>query len=339
MRRLVLLALTVATGCSDALEQTSSAGQVVAVSDRDHEVVSLVSATDLAVLANVGTPGRAPISVAGRDNILLVPFGGELGVIDLETQQTALSGVVPLGPVGAIAVTIQDDSIAWTANQRDSTVTRVNYRTASTMSLALSGEPWDLVFARGNVFVVTRDIRTWSSWLSVVEPTGMRQIDSVPLTGVYAHHVTLGGDGLIYVVSSGPLTIGTTEGRVAIVDPVARSEVAVINGLGEIARGAVYHPSGRLLVASQHGILEVNTLTRSLSRGPANAVTPGGPDVNGVIGVSVDQRGRVYVTDGRNCGGTSPGFVRVLSSPPDYRELRTISVSSCPAAAATAFKP
>src|SRR3989475_6699393 len=41
--------------------------------------------------------------------------------------------------------------------------------------------------------------------------------------------------------------------------------VVVINGLGELPGPAVFHPSGRLLIASeQEGILEVNTLTRSL---------------------------------------------------------------------------
>src|SRR3989441_7868892 len=47
MRRLAFLALTLATGCSDALEKTSSAGQVIGVINVSD--LSLVSPTDFSV--------------------------------------------------------------------------------------------------------------------------------------------------------------------------------------------------------------------------------------------------------------------------------------------------
>src|SRR2546425_13305705 len=64
MRRLAFLALTLATGCSDALEKTSSAGQVIGgINAFD---LSLVSATDFSVTTRSwpGTPAH-PSAIAG----------------------------------------------------------------------------------------------------------------------------------------------------------------------------------------------------------------------------------------------------------------------------------
>jgi hypothetical protein len=137
----------------------------------------------------------------------------------------------------------------------------------------------------------------------------------------------------LYVVCAG--TSGAGDGKLSIVDPVARREVAVLNGLGESPGPAVYHPSGRLLIASRtEGILEVSTLTRTVTRGPGGGLKPSG---DGIAALAVDPRGRVYALAPGACA--SPGVVHVLSAPPDYRSLRTVTVGVCPAAAALAAVP
>src|SRR2546427_13164474 len=109
--------------------------------------------------------------------------------------------------------------------------------------------------------------------------------------------------------------------------------VVVINGLGELPGPAVFHPCGRLLIASeQEGILEVNTLTRSLVPRPGGGVKPAG---HGVAALALDQRGRIYALDRGAC--TAPGVVHVLSAPPGYAELETVPVGVCPSAAAAVF--
>src|SRR5437870_7017809 len=74
MRRLAFLALTLATGCSDALEKTSSAGQVIGVINVSD--LSLVSATDFSVTTR-SWPGTTagPSAIAG---------GGRTFVVTLE---------------------------------------------------------------------------------------------------------------------------------------------------------------------------------------------------------------------------------------------------------------
>src|SRR6266487_4220843 len=71
MRRLAFLALTLATGCSDALEKTSSAGQVIGVINAFD--LSLVSATDFSVTTR-SWPGSTanPTTIAGRGRAFVV---------------------------------------------------------------------------------------------------------------------------------------------------------------------------------------------------------------------------------------------------------------------------
>ena len=139
---------------------------------------------------------------------------------------------------------------------------------------------------------------------------------------------------MLYVVAAGHA--GQADGKLSIVDPVSRTEVAVLNGLGESPGAAVFHPSGgRLLVASlTEGILEVNTTIRSVTRGPGNGVKPGG---HGVSGLAIDLRGRVYAVDPGAC--LAAGTVHVLTAPPNYNEINAVPVGVCPATAAVAATP
>src|SRR5438874_12222499 len=125
-----------------------------------------------------------------------------------------------------------------------------------------------------------------------------------------------------------------------LVDPQTRVEVAVLNGLGESPGAAAFHPAGsRLLVASAtEGILEVNASIRVITRGPGNGVKPGG---NGVSGLAIDLRGRVYAVDAATLAtpefcAVSGGVVHVLTAPPDYHEIHTATVGCGPTTAAVA---
>src|SRR5437762_12267256 len=76
MRRLVFLALTLATGCSDALEQKSTTGQVIGVVNGGDRTLSLISATDFTVSARDRQRGSAtPRTIDGRRSEFLVLLG------------------------------------------------------------------------------------------------------------------------------------------------------------------------------------------------------------------------------------------------------------------------
>ncbi|HXI63487.1 MAG TPA: hypothetical protein VNH14_03160 [Gemmatimonadales bacterium] len=353
MKRVIVFALVLVAACSDALEQTSSAGQVIGVVNSSDRTLSLISATDFTVTTRSWQSGSAsPTTIDGSGNTFVVPLGAADAVgVDLllgscggpATLCPQPDYVIPLAPgAGATGVAIQDDSIAWIANPNAYRVTRVNYQSSDTATVAVGVYPQAVAIIGTRVFVVNSNLVGGSpagpSWLTSFDCCGARTPDSIPLTGTNARFAVVGGDSLLYVVDAGHP--GAADGKLSIVDPVSRTEVAVLNGLGESPGAAVFHPSGgRLLVASlTEGILEVNTTIRSVTRGPGNGVKPGG---HGVSGLAIDLRGRVYAVDpGTGAGAcVAAGTVHVLTAPPSYNEINAVPVGVCPATAAVAATP
>ncbi len=348
MRRLCLLGLALAAACSDALEQTSSAGQVIAVVNSADNTVSFVSANDLSVrTVDLQTPAGRGTTAAGRGSTVLVPLGPADSVALINNAGLCTTGTcvrpVVLFPLtkgsGAMGVAIQDDSIAWVANPKSNRATRINYRTGDTSTIPVGITPQAVAITRRTLYVVNANLNGSApagpssiSWMPLL-PVVPNVLPTISLTGTNAQFAVVGEDSLLYVVDRG--SPGARDGKLSIVDPVTNNEVVVINALGELPGPAVFHPSGRLLVASeQEGILEINTLTRTVVLGPGRGIKPGG---HGVAALALDQGGRIYALDRGDC--TSAGVVHVLSAPPDYGEVRAVSVGVCPSATALAVVP
>jgi len=334
VKRLITLVALFVAACSDALDQDTTAGQVVAVLAATSGDVTLVDVTRLETTAFDLAPG-VPSSLDARGEDLVVALGDSVQV-----ATTAGAGaVIPLADgSGAIGVAIEDDSIAWIANPGLNSVTRVNYRTRDTATFVAGVYPQAVAVSEQYVLFVNANLSGGQPvgpssirWLTRTSP--ILAFGTFPLSCTNARFTALGSDGLLYVVCSG--SAGAADGKLAIVDPVNREEVAVLNGLGESPGPAAYHPSGRLLIASPtEGILEVNTATRTLVRGAGEGVKPEGDGVQALV---VDRRGRVYAVAPRGCGG--PGVVHVLHAPPDYRVIETVPVGVCPVAAVLAGTP
>jgi len=336
---LLVCGLALAAGCSDALEQDTTAGQVVAVVNRDPATLSLVSASTFAATAVdlLNAAGR-PASVAERVSVLAVPLPAADSIVFLDFGSSGAGRRVPLAVgAGAAGVVIADESTAWVANPNNNRATWVNYRSGDTASIAVGPTPQAVAVTRATLYVVNANLSgsvpagpSSISWMALgsVPPV---TLPTIPLTGSNAQFTVVGGDSLLYVVERG--TPGAGDGKLSIIDPASNQEVVVINGLGELPGPAVFHPSGRLLIASeQEGILEVNTLTRTLVRGVGAGRKPDG---HGVAALALDQRGRIYALDRGDCSG--PGVVHVLSAPPDYADLDAVAVGACPSAAAAVF--
>jgi hypothetical protein len=349
MKRVTVFVLLVAVGCSDALEQRSSAGQVIGVVNASDRTLSVISATDYTVTTRNWLSGSAtPRTIDGLGHVFVVPLGAAdaAGVsVFFKCPPGAASlcarpdYTLPLATgSGATGVAIQDDSIAWIANPNLKTVTRLNYFSGTTASVTVGVYPQAVAIVGTRVFVINGNLTGGTpagpSWLTSFDCCGVRTTDSIPLTGTDARFAAVGDDSLLYVVTSGHT--GAADGRLSIVDPVRRTEVAVLNGLGESPGPVAFHPTGgRLLIASQtEGILEVNAATRSITRGPGNGVKPGG---DGVSGLAIDLRGRVYAVDPGSCAAA--GTVHVLTAPPSYNEIQAVSVGLCPTTAAVAATP
>src|SRR6266545_2181909 len=197
MRRLpsFVLALVLAAGCSDALEETSSAGQVIAVADSLDRTVSFVSAKDFSVRpVDLRNATGAPTTLAGRGTTVIVPLGSADSVTVI--RNTGLCSGLCVNPVfvlplaagsGATGVSIQDDSIAWIANPNLNTVTRLNYVNGDTVSVPVGVYPQAVALVGTRVFVVNSNLvgstPAGPSWLTSFECCSVRIPDSILLTG------------------------------------------------------------------------------------------------------------------------------------------------------------
>src|SRR5207244_9538428 len=100
MRRVCLLGLALTAACSDALEQTSSAGQVIAVVNAGDHTVSFVSATDFTVrTVDLQTRGGAATTAAGRGSTVIVPLGPADSVARIRDFGSCRPGALCVNPV------------------------------------------------------------------------------------------------------------------------------------------------------------------------------------------------------------------------------------------------
>ena len=340
----IVLAALVAGACSDALEQDTTTGFAVAVVNSVDNTISMVDATSFSAVTIPLAPFTGtPTTLAARGEVILVAMGSTNGVRVI-TQGTLPPSVPDLIALpdssGATGVALSSSSLAFAANPNLHSVTQIAYVTGDTVTDSVGIYPQAVVATETHVYVADGNLvggvpagPSFVRMNSLPIVRGVATWQTVSLSCSNARFLTLGGDGLLYVVCSG--TPGSADGKLAVVDPTSRRELVVINGLGESPGPIVYHPSGRLLIASPtHGILEVNALTRSVTRGPGNGINPSG---DGIAGLALDPRGRVYAVQPATCAG--PGTVYVLSAPPDYRSLATVTVGVCPAAAVLAAVP
>lgn len=318
--------MVAAVACSDALEQTTPVGQEIVILDGQSSSLTLVNAGDFSATSlALAFPVTGAPQIAGRGSMVLVP-GGTRDSLQILTLGGSAKVASTKHPVGAA---FQDDTLAWVADSAFDSLAQVNVRAGQqVLARPLSGPAVGVAVTDSQVFTVH------TTWLTSVNMVGPPVPDSIPLSGVNAHFVVIGDDSLLYVISRGDS--GKANGRLSIVDPVGHVETVVINGLGERPGPGVFHPTGRLLIASPtNGILEVNALTRSITRGPSDAIKPGG---KGVLSLSLDARGRVYAVSSTVCG-SGPGTLYVLSPPPEYRVITTVPLGTCPVASAVAEMP
>ena len=240
---------------------------------------------------------------------------------------------------GATGVAIVDDSIAYVGNPNLNTVTRVNYITGDTASVAVGVYPQGIIFTRGKIFVMNGNLVNFApagpSWLTVIDPVTNAHatgIDSIPLPGPgNAGFADVGSDGLLYVISTGDFFGG--QGRLSIVDPVGRTEVGNFGGIGT-GPGALAADAGeRLFISSfSEGLMEFNTVTRTLVHGAGDGI-----QIAGNSAVEVDSKGRIYAISTGPCQGGTPGVAHVLRT--NLSESGTIPLGECAIVAAVTKIP
>ncbi|MGH7525394.1 MAG: hypothetical protein ACREMX_01675 [Gemmatimonadales bacterium] len=330
-------------GCADTNALLPDPVEVLLVVNRTSNTLSIipVETPGSAVQVGLGGGSPTPLGVSARGQFALVPLGSAdaVAVVDLRNAQLLNRVTLPENS-GATGSAIVDDSIAYVANPNLNTVSRVNYLEGTTSEVEAGVHPQAVIFTRGRLFVLNGNLDqnlepVGESWLTVIDPvTNDRSpgTDFIPLTGPgNAGFAALGGDGLLYVLSSGSPSAG--EGRLSIVDPVDRIEIASFSGFGLAPGSVASDREARIFVSSlAEGLMEFNTDSNKVVRGAGEGL----PIANNTA-VVVDSRGRVYAIESGDCGTGQNGVAHVLNE--ELEEVRTIALGRCSVGAAIAEIP
>lgn len=341
--RAALVGVALVTACADTNAPLPDPVEVLLVVNSRGNSLSIVpvDVPEAAVEVPLGGEGSEPVSLAARGAVAVVPLGpgDAAAVVDLRNGQ--VMRLIPLPGSGANGAAMVDDSIAYVANPNLNTVSRINYLTGETADVATGPHPQGVVFTRGRVFVLNGNLDVarqpqGESWLTVIDPAlnaPAEGIDSIAVSGPgNASSAAVGVDGSLYVILSG----GTLEeqGRLSIVDPVERVELASFSGLGREAGQVATDGGVRVFISSiAEGLLAFDTDSNKVVRGAGEGVP-----VPNNTGVAVDSRGLVYAIEGGGCGGAGRGFAHVLTGDLE-EEVRRLPLGRCPAAALTVRIP
>lgn len=289
------------------------------------------SAPNTALTVPLGSTAPTPAGIAARNGIALVPLGGDdaAAVVDLAAG-TVLHTWPLAANSSATGAAIVDDSIGYVGEPGLGRVVRLNYLTGDTASVAVGVRPVGIIYTRGRLFVLNGNTNgsgtpLGASWLSVVDPvtnapaTG---IDSILLPGPgAARSATVGADGLLYVVSAGDS--GSGEGRLSIVNPVTREEVANFGGFGN--RPGDPTTAGDLLFVSSwaEGVMSFDTRLRTLVRGAGEGVA-----IPANSSIAAGSHDRLFAIAAGPCTGGTGGTAHILRVR-DLVETGTIPLGEC----------
>ena len=338
----VVWAMTLAgsVSCAETSAPLPPPEEVVVVLNTTAATLSLVPVGAPTQVSTVplGASDVQPVSVATRGAIAVVPLRGRDAIAVVDLREGVLVNTINLAVGSGVAgATLISDSIAYVSNANLNTVTRVDLVTGDTASAAVGNTPQHVTFTRGRVLVMNANLDTLGkpageSSISVLDPAdspAAGPIGTIQLVGPgNARFSTVAGDGLLYVIQEGDPSID--EGRLSLVDPVDRREVASFGGFGFGPGDLTAAGGDRLLISSRtEGLMEFDSAERTVVRGEGDGVV-----IPANSGVAADAQGRIYALEA-GCSGN--GILHVLRA--DFTEIRSIDVGQCASQALLARVP
>src|SRR5215208_1564788 len=265
----ISLGLTAAAtlACAETAAPPAAPEEVVVVLNSTGATLSLVPVAAPTQISTIplGASDVEPVSVAARGGTAVVSLRARSSIAVVDLRQRQLANTIALEPGSQVSgAALIDDSTAYVANSNLNSITRVDLATGDTASLPVGSTPAQVTFTRGRLLVLNANLDSLGmpageSWISVVDPAvGDRgaQIDSIPLIGPgNAQFSAVASDGLVYVVQVGDPTMD--EGRLSVVDPVRREELASFGGFGFGPGDLTADGGDRLLISSRtEGLME-----------------------------------------------------------------------------------
>jgi hypothetical protein len=334
------LATAASFSCAETAAPPPAPEEIVVVLNTTGATLSLVPVAAPTQVSTIPLGGSEvqPVSVTTRGGTAVVPLRSEDAIAVVDLREGQLVNTIALAPGSGVAgAALISDSVVYVSNANLNTITRVDLSTGDTASVAVGSTPQQVTFTRGRLLVMNANLDplgkpAGESWISVIDPAigvagGL--VDNILLIGPgNARFSTVAGDGLVYVVQDGDPAIH--EGRLSVVDPVRRRELASFGGFGFGPGDLTADGGDRLLISSRtEGLMEFDTAERAVVRGEGDGVP-----IPGNTGVAVDSQGRIYALE---AGCSDNGSVHVLR--PDFTEIRSVMVGQCATQALLARVP
>jgi hypothetical protein len=334
------VALAGSISCAETSAPLPPPEEVVVVLNSTAATLSLVpvAAPSQVTTIPLGASDAQPVSVATRGATAVVALRGRDAIAVVDLRSAMLVNTISLAPGSGVAgAVLTSDSIVFVSNANLNTVTRVDLATGDTVSTPVGRTPQHITVTRGRLLVMNSNLDSLGkpageSSISVLDPAavpGSSPIGLIELVGPgNARFSTVATDGLVYVIQEGDPSLD--EGRLSIVDPVDRRELASFGGFGFGPGDLTADGADLVLISSRsEGLMEFDAAQRSVVRGEGNGVV-----IPANSGVAVDSRGRIYALE---AGCSGQGVLHVLRA--DFSEIRTVTVGQCATQALLARVP
>lgn len=291
MRRIVCSAVIIAslTSCSDSTDPAAP-GFLGGTSD-NREIGLVVNSTGKAVtMFQLGSPATqrqiplgtsstiTPVGLSLRGRRAAVPLGNAASVALLNLETESVTRFFTFASGNATGSAWTNDTTVIVANSTLNKVGKVtiNQTGDAVQSLVtVAPQPTAIALAGSRVLVVSTNLNDnflpiGHGILTALDPKTMQVVGTATSGGDNSSDVTVGPDGLAYVLNTGDYV---TDGSLTIINPSTMAVVQTVQGMG-VGPGAISIDSDGLAYISGFfsGTIIWNTKTKTFVRGSDNPV-------------------------------------------------------------------
>ncbi len=292
----LLLAACFGDGTEALPPETADVGVVLSSMDLSLTIFEVDNPTQTRLVGLA--PTGSPVTLAVRGELAAVPLGfvPAVAVVDLREGVVLRTVALPPGS-GATGAAFLNDSIVLAANPSLNSVTLVNVLAGTSgEDIAVGRFPQAVVVEGGRAYVLNAELDEFYSpdgaaTVSVIDIESLTVTSTIELSGENAAAAAVGSDGLLYIVNSG--SRGGANGSLSVVSLTSLSEAGHHAGFGEFPGSLALGPTSRAFVGSfSYGVAVWDTSLDAFTRGPAEALAPGG--VASTSGLGFDGEGSLY---------------------------------------------
>ena len=295
----VLFAATAASGCDGGLTSVEGANspmvdRVAVVVNRVDRTLTVIPFAEREASRTIvlGAAG-APVDLAVRGELAVVPMGDGGGVVIANLRTGAVERTVAMAPgFDARRAAFISDTVVVVTNPARGTLTPLNPLTGRVGASTVAGgeAAADLLRAGPRVYVLNGAAGARTNGLVTVLDTLLRPVGAAPLSGTNPVAAVARGDVLYVLLAGRP---GGRNGAVSVVELGAMREKSFIEGFGESPQSMAVDARGGLHVPNrQQGLLIFNPRTGAFAGGTGSPLPLGG--IDDAVRVASDPAGFVY---------------------------------------------